>query len=106
MTNKYGWTEYKPNKSYKEFAQHHYQKLITETVYADIYAYFTPAIYKNDERWTFELEIQLPEEMNITGQTLNIKAFTYTKLNFLQMEMDAKNIIDALRKKSLKIQNI
>ena len=44
----------------------------------------------------FELEIQIPSELSITGKTINTTNFSYNKLDFNLIEKHAKKTINAL----------
>ena len=68
-----------------------------EEVYADIIE------YDIGERKSYELDIQIPEELSITKMTTNIKSFSYTELDFKKMEKHAKKIIKTNIKLSIKV---
>ena len=74
-----------------------YQKLIlrrneNEKVYTNIIE------YESSGKKFYELEIQIPEEISITGMTINVLGFSYNKLDFDVMEKHAKKIINKLIK--------
>lgn len=95
------WRKYKPSMYSKNGSNCFWQKLIfqiemkdkqeDEKIFADI-------IEWGDENKAYELDIQIPERVSITGMTINITNFNYEKLNFDIIEKDAKKIIRALIK--------
>jgi hypothetical protein len=79
-----------------------YQKIVylrEEKIAFDLVQYAPhPPQLKN---YTYELNIQIPENVSITGMTINAKCFTYVSKNidWKQIEIHAQAILKALVKK-------
>lgn len=59
-----------------------------------VFANITEYTIENRKSW--ELDIQIPEEISITGMTINILSFTFTELDFDIIEEQANAIIKKL----------
>ena len=80
-----------------------YQKRIYESVIEDeddIYADIN--IWEHEGKKSYNLDIQIPEELSITGMTTNIISFSYEKLDFKLIEKHAKQLIKNLVKEKNK----
>ncbi len=73
-----------------------YQKLISTIKDEEIYANIIEWTLDNKKSWT--LKIQIPEEVSIIGMTINADGFSYKKLDFSFIEKDARKIINLLTK--------
>jgi len=98
FTKNQTWKKHLPHPLHRH-SECFYQKLILqreiphdedEKVYAEIVE------YKNDGKKSYEMKIQIPEELSITGTTININSFLYNKLDFDVIEKHAKKIISKL----------
>ena len=90
-----GWAKSAPDPFNKE-ANYLYQKIIyksQEKIGLNIYEY-----NDSEGKFSWELDIQIPEELSIIGKTINILSFAYVKLNFRQIEQHARKIINRLIK--------
>ncbi len=88
---KKAWKEFKPNSAFTG-ATKAWQMLILEKDDEEIYA----NIYEYKRGNSYGLDIQIPEDLSITGVTTNIKSFVYHKLQFGLIEKHAKKIIKQL----------
>jgi hypothetical protein len=71
----------------------------TQDIYAELVEYATVALPNGAKKpRTWELQMQVPDDFNPTGKTINVKVFTYDTPDFEQAEKDAKEIIKRLRK--------
>lgn len=73
-----------------QFINCFYQKELFEDIFANINEY-----YFNDKH-TWELSIQIPDEKSPVKETINITVFTYYDLDFIKIEKDAIKIIKLL----------
>jgi len=87
------WKKYPPSILKKDSIGF-YQKKIYSLGDTDIYADLTE--WELNGVASYELDIQIPEEVSITGMTINAKCFTYGNLDFNLAEKHAKQIIRAL----------
>ena len=97
---KLGWRKYKPNKMVYEYTECFYQKIFKmkdESASVEITQYAKDETLKWDKK-SWELHVYIPEEISITGLTLRITNYTYSKLNFREMERDALKIMKGLVK--------
>lgn len=91
------WVKCSPNKIFYEHSSCWWQRCLyykneNETVYVDIVE------YKIDGKKTYMVDMQIPEELSIIGETINVRTFTYYKLDFPLMEKHARKIIKSLVK--------
>ena len=92
MKNK--WKKHKPNKLFSESASVLWQMEISEDIYANVYEYPKSIVGKR----CYELKIYLPEEKNITGESMNVHIFTYHRKDFDLFEKHARKVIKRLTK--------
>lgn len=94
-----GWQKYPPGVL-KPDCEHFYQKIITriddKKIGANIYVYKNRI---NPENYNYELEIQIPDVLNVIGETINLTVFTYGELDFGRIEGHAKEAVNSLIKK-------
>ena len=74
----------------REHAICFYQKEIVTDIYANI------LVYGRYDKNTYALEIQIPEEVSIIKQTIDIEVFTFPELDFERFEKIAKKLITKL----------
>lgn len=82
------WKEFKDNfsKADKSF-QARLFKYDDEYIYGNIYEF----LFKGNQR--YQAEVQVAEEISLTGMTINICTFSYNELDFKRIEKDLKKII-------------
>ena len=61
-----------------------------ENIYANINQYTVNGII------SYDLEFQIPSAISITNVTINMNSFSYDKLDFEQIEKDARLLINKL----------
>ena len=93
MTN---WKKHKPHNILYKGSEGFYQQFIIkideEKIFADIVG------WELRGKLSYELKIQIPEEISITGMTINVTEFSYHKLDFDLIEKHARKIIKSLTK--------
>jgi len=89
------WRKWTPSIIHPE-SDCFYQELIVEIGDTQIYANLVEWTIKGVKGW--DLDIQIPEEVSITGKTINTLNFNYDKLDFARAKKDAKKTIKALIK--------
>ncbi len=93
MNIKTKWKKYPPSQLEPE-SDGFYQKLIREIGDEEVYANLVEWTVFGEKR--YELKIQIDEHISITGKTINIDNFSYSKLNFKLIERHANSIIESL----------
>lgn len=99
---KLGWRRYKTSEMVFKYAECFYQKTFYEKddnkVSVDIVQYDFSNFEQYKLKKTWELHIYIPEEISISGRTIQINNYSYNKLDFKKMGRDAKKIIKGLIK--------
>lgn len=95
---KYRWMNIPIDKSENKFARRWWQALVYRKdyiaeVYANIYEYAIPNMYIR-----YEVDLQIPKDISLNVMTMNIKIFTYLKLDMKRIDADIKSVVDALTK--------
>ena len=93
---KSNWKKY-PAHFTKEGSECFWQKLILEKDGSKVFANITK--WKMFGKIHYSLDMQIPEEISITGMTINAENFHYEKLDLKTMESHAKKINKFLTKK-------
>jgi len=96
MTLPKGWRKYKSSKMVFNFADYFYQKTIYQKGETEISANIVE--YTLKDKKSYELVIYIPEEVCIVKNWIKLSCYSYSKLNFLKIENDAKKIIKQLIK--------
>ena len=86
------WKEFKPNKLITEYAVKGYQAKVGEDLYISVYEYEA----HNSFSKCYELNIQIPDDLSITGKVIDINNFKYMKKDYKQWEEDGTKIINRL----------
>ena len=93
---KNGWRKYEGRAAEVfQFSDCFYQKKITDDTSAEIVQYTHERI---TDPTVWELRIQIHEDQSIIGETINVKAFAYTELDFDKIEKHARVLIKVLEK--------
>jgi len=87
------WREYTSHIVYP-FAERFFQKRIYSSDSGDISIQIVE--YLIEGKKIYEVDVQVPEQLSLLGKTVNVKVFTYKKLNFEVMENEARFVIENL----------
>jgi hypothetical protein len=95
------WKKYKPTSLWHPYSNCIYQKKLYEDssdneIFANIAEYPPRPYFENN---VYQLDIQIPQELSVTNNTINVECFNYDKLDFEAMEKDALNLIEILTRK-------
>lgn len=98
---KNGWRKYKTSKMVYKFAECFYQKELFrnmdgDKIFANICEHDYTDFPQMKQKKSYDIKIQIPEELSIAKITINVNLFSYTKLDFKKMEKDARKVIKLL----------
>lgn len=88
-----GWKQHPPCAVLHPGSNNLYQKKI-----GDLFINIVEWEHSDSDKKSYELEIQIPSELGITGKTINITNFSYHELDFKKIEKDGKKLIKVLIK--------
>lgn len=98
---KLGWRKYKPSEMVYKYAECFYQKIFDNVNDEKVSIEIVEYDFKDtqmDYKKSWELHVYIPKEISIVGETIKVNSYSYNKLNFREMERDARKIMKGLVK--------